>query len=259
MSVTRADVKACCVAAYDSAAARYLLGDSLHPGGAALTARLVRALGVGPRAIVVDIASGPGTSAQMAARLVGCRVIGLDLSHDSTRVAAANAADADPGGRIRFVTADAEALPLRDASVDGILCECALCLFPAKKRAIREIARVLRRGARLALSDVTAASGRLPVELRTLEAHVACLAGALPLIQIASLVSGAGLIVETLERHDDALGGMLERIEARLRVARLVGGGPLSDHITSAQALLASAREAVSEGTLGYGVVIARR
>ena len=56
-------IKACCAAAYSSPAARLLLGDSLHPGGAALTARLGRALGVAPGDVVVDVACGPGASA----------------------------------------------------------------------------------------------------------------------------------------------------------------------------------------------------
>lgn len=259
MSVAAADIKSCCATAYASAAARYLLGDSFHPGGIQLTTRLVQGLAVGPGAVVADIASGPGTSAQLAARRAGCDVIGLDLSHEIARIAAADASASDLGPRIRFVTADAEALPLRDASVDGVLCECALCLFPAKERAVREIARVLRPGGRLALSDVTAVRERLPATLRTLEAHVACLADAMPLAQIASLLADAGMAVETVERHDDAVRVMLDRIEARLRVARLFGSAAPADHIASAQALLGIVRTAVDEGTLGYGVIIARR
>ena len=48
MTLAAEEIKACCAAAYSSPAARFLLGDSFHPGGAALTSRLARALQVGP-------------------------------------------------------------------------------------------------------------------------------------------------------------------------------------------------------------------
>jgi len=134
------EIKACCAAAYSSPAARFLLGDSFHPGGAALTSRLVRALRVGPGDVVVDVGCGPGMSALQLARKTGCEVIGVDL--------APPAVSDDP--RVRFIRGDAEALPLDNASVDGALCECALCTFPDKDAAVGELARVLRPGARVA-------------------------------------------------------------------------------------------------------------
>lgn len=259
MSVVASDARACCAAAYSSAAARYLLGDSFHPGGLELTARLAGALAVGRGELVADIASGPGTSALFLARSAGCRVIGLDISAAAASEAARAGAVAGLDATVRFACADAEALPLPDASVDGVLCECALCLVPDKRRAVGEIARALRPGARLALSDVTAAPERLSPDLRSLEAWVGCLAGALPLPELADLVSDAGLRVEKVEQRDDVLVAMLDRIEARLRVARLLGAGPLAGHLETATALLASARTALGEHTIGYGVIIARR
>ena len=77
------EVKACCASVYGSAAERWLLGESFHPGGSALTSRLIEALGVGPGATIVDAASGPGTSALQAAREAGCDVVGVDLSEES--------------------------------------------------------------------------------------------------------------------------------------------------------------------------------
>lgn len=255
MTVAAAEVKACCASAYASPAARYLLGDSFHSGGLALTGRLVRRLAVGPDSLVADVACGPGSSARLAARIGGCAVVGLDISP----ALAATAAAAPPGARVHFVAAAAEALPLDDGSVDGVLCECALCLFPDPARAVREMARVLRVGARLALADVTAAPDRLPPELRTREAHLACLGGARPLEEIVRLVRSAGLAVQSAERHDDAAHALLDRVEARLRLARLVGLGALADGLGTARTIVDAARRALVEGTLGYAVVIARR
>ena len=259
MTIATGDVRTCCATAYASEAARYLLGDSFHPGGLELTSDLVRALRVSASAVVADVASGPGSSARLAARQLGCAVVGLDLSPESARAAQEGALREDVADRVHFVAADAERLPLPDASVDGVLCECALCLFGDKERAMREIVRVLRPGARLALSDVTASPDRLPSRLRQLDAHVACLAHASPLADIAALAEGAGMIVETVESRDGAAHAMLDQIDARLRVARLFVAGPLADRLETGRELLAAARTALREGTLGYGVVIARR
>lgn len=255
MTPSAQQVKACCAAAYGSTAARVVLGDSFHPGGAALTARLVSALDVEPGGLVVDVASGLGTSAIQVARETGCDVIGVDLSHECVAHAAAAAERQGLSARVRFLRCDAEALPLPDGSADGVLCECALCTFPDKERAAAELARVLRPGARLALSDVTAEPGRLPTELQTLEAWVACVGNAHPLEDIGGLLTSAGLAVEASERHDDALLELVERVDARLRALRLVLGEAVEQGLT----LTRAARQALDDGALGYAAVIARR
>lgn len=246
MTLAADEIKVCCAAAYASTAARLLLGDSFHPGGAGLTARLGRALRVGPGDLVVDVACGPGTSALQLARETGCEVIGIDLAPPT-----------DPADepRVRFVRGDAEALPLGDEGVEGALCECALCTFPDKQAAARELARVLRPGARLALSDLTARTGQLPDSLTSLQAWVACIADARPLEEIAALLELAGLVVEATETHDGALAALLDRIEARLKVAALLD----PQGVARGGELVSEARRALDRGLLGYGVVIARR
>lgn len=259
MTITAATAKSCCAGAYASDAARFLLGDDFHPGGGALTDELVRALRVGPGDTVVDVASGPGTSARRLAATTGCAVVGVDLA-SAVGVSADRRARQSAGGHeVRFVSGDAEALPLADASVDGALCECAFCLFTDKTAAAGEIARVLRPGARLALSDVWIDPVRLPPELRSLEAYVACLAEALPLERTAEVLAVAGLAIERVERRDDVVAPLLERIAARLRVARLIGGGALLGHTDRAERLVHVAEDALRDGALGYGIVVARR
>jgi SAM-dependent methyltransferase len=259
VSLAAVDLKSCCSRAYVSEGVRYLLGDTLHPGGTALTDDLARALRVGSGDVVMDVASGLGGSATRVAATTGCSVVGVDLAAAAAVVATQRARDAGLERSARFVCADAEALPFADGSIDGALCECALCLFPDKPAAAREIARVLRPGARLALSDVSADPARLPDELRSLDAYVACLAGALPLERTAALLASAGLTVERVDRRDDVIEPMLERIGARLRLARLVVGGPLQGVVERAESLLERAWSGVRQGAIGYGVVIARR
>jgi arsenite methyltransferase len=223
MTVAASEIKACCAATYGSEAVRWLLGDRLHPGGARLTARLVDALGAAPGALGADVACGPGTSALQAAERTGCNVVGVDLSASNIELATTAAAASGLAGRARFVVGDAEALPLADAGVDGVLCECALRTFPDKPAAVREITRVLRPGGVLALSDVMADPDRLRVELRSLDAWIACIGDARPLPALAELIAAGGLTVELRERQNAALSELVDRVDARLRVARAVG------------------------------------
>src|SRR5258708_20862445 len=65
------EVKSCCAALYASDWARLLLGDSFHPGGLRLTARLGELLELGPADRVLDLAAGPGTSALLFAQPFG--------------------------------------------------------------------------------------------------------------------------------------------------------------------------------------------
>ena len=259
MSLAAEDVKACCATAYSSPAARWLLGDSFHPGGAELTSRLGQALQVGAGKLVLDVASGPGTSALQIARETGCDVLGVDLAAESVASATRAAAKAGLSGTVTFLRGDAEALPLPDEGADGALCECALCTFPDKERAAGELARVLRPGARVAISDMTALTDELPPELSNTQAWVACIADARPLEEIAALLKEAGLVIETIERHDQELGAMLDRIDARLRTARLLGAGLFGDRIGKGRELVAAAQDALARDLLGYAVVIAHR
>lgn len=259
---TARHLKACCARAYASEAARWVLGERFHPGGAALTARLAAWLNVGSGSLIADVACGSGASAIQVARLTGCRVIGLDLSPDNVTSAQRTAAHAGLSGRVSFVVGDAEALPLDNASLDGALSECALCTFPDKPAAARELVRALRPGARLALADMTAEPARLPQQLRTLHAWVACVADARPLAGTAQLLEGVGLVVERQERHDSALSELLDRIQGRLLMGRLLqDGAPHAqrEHLERGLELVAAAHEALADQSLGYGAVLARR
>ena len=262
MTAAAEEIKACCAAAYGSEAVRRLLGDRLHPGGAALTARLIDALGGGRGALVADVACGAGASALQAVEQARCRVVGIDIAPTNVERARAAVAAAGLADRARFVCGDAEALPLDDASVDGVLCECALCMFPDKRVAVREIARVLRPGGVLALSDMTAEPGELPGELRSLAAWIACIGDARPLDELAELLNANGLDVTRRERHDTALRDLVERADARLRLARAMRSSlpaELAGSIERGLAIAAVAQEAVASGALGYGVIVARR
>jgi arsenite methyltransferase len=259
---TPEEIKACCAAAYDSDLAALLLGDSYHPGGLALTRKLARQLDLPPDAHVLDVAAGRGATARVLASEFALRVSGVDLSAGNVTLARGTAAADGLTDRLSFQIADAELLPHPDASFDAAVVECALCTFPDKPAAVSEIARVLRRGGKLGLTDVHAEADRLPAELSTLAAHVACIADALPMHAYAALVDAAGLSVTRTERHDTAIMRMIDQIEARLTLARLTAPAQIEAlglDIHRAGPALAAARAAVADNILGYGLLVAEK
>jgi arsenite methyltransferase len=250
----------CCVSAYESEAVRWLLGDELHPGGDALSRRLADLAGVGPGSKVLDIASGRGRTARLLAAEFGAEVTGVEPSGPSVAAARAEAEAAGLEGRVRFVRGDAAALPAASGVVDAVVCECALCLFSDKGRAIAEMRRVLRPGGVVAIADVTAEADELPAALRGLVGRVACLAEALPSEGYEALLHDARFELFPAESHDGALAALAERVEYRLRVARMLDtAATYRDAVAEAIAVVQEARSAIARGSLGYRLFVARR
>lgn len=260
-----AEVKACCAAAYSTDAVALVLGPSYHPGGLALTRRLADVLELSPGQRVVDVASGPGTTARLLAAEYGVIVDGVDLGEaavERARAASAPADVADMTGRVRFHRGDAERLPLPDGIADAVVCECAFCTFPGKEAAAAEFARVLRPGGRVGITDVTVAGAGLPAELTTMAAWVACIAGARPAQEYAAILGAAGLKVVSAEAHDDALAQMIGQIEARVRLLRMTAAGQLAAAGVDTGAVLrysALAGRAVAGGLIGYRLLVAEK
>jgi len=253
-------VKLCCARSYQQDAVALILGDSYHPGGLELTRRLGRSLNLRRGELVLDVASGPGTTAFLLAADFGVNVEGVDLGDQA--VAKANARSAAEGmdEQVHFSVGDAERLPLEDASVDAIVCECAFCTFPDKPTAAAEMARVLRQGGRLGITDVVLDPSRLHDELKTLAGWVACLADARPLDEYAELLAAAGLRVTLTESHDAALAKMIDQIDARLMAFRMTAAPALAGvDFDVARQRTALAAEAVREGIAGYALLVAEK
>lgn len=256
-----ADFPACCADVYASPAVRWLLDGELHPGGAELTRRAIELARIGAADRVLDVAAGGGASALLLAREVGCRVTGLDYGAGAVAEAAEAASVAGLEPIARFVRGDAEALPFEDSSFDVVLCECSLCTFTDKATAVAEMARVLRPGGRVAIADVTADVARLPQLLRGEIARVACVAGALTADGYRDLLKAAGFEVVAGEPHRAELAEMADIVEARLRVARMLGSPELSElgpAIDAAVEMASLAQGAIEDGRLGYAIFVGR-
>ena len=254
--------KRCCAAAYSGDAVAMVLGESYHPGGLALTRELLSHLELRAGQRVLDVAAGRGASALLIATEHPVEVDGVDLSPANVDHANAAAHDAGLGSRVRFHLGDAERLPLGDGAVDAAVCECAFCTFPDKPAAAAELARVLRRGGRLGITDVTVAPPGLTGDLAGLAGWVACLADARPLEEYSSILAAVGLRTVHTERHDAALARMVEEIHARLRALRMVRAAvPAMEGIDVDRALdlCAQAAAAVRDGVAGYAMLVAVR
>jgi SAM-dependent methyltransferase len=192
----------------------------------------------------------------------GLRVAGLDLSAANVALAQGRADAEGLAGRVWFTVGDAERLPYPNSAFDAVVVECALCTFPNKRAAASEIARVLRPSGKLGLTDVLADPPRLPAELTTLTARIACVADALPLRGYADLLHDAGLDAIHTERHDTAVTRMIDHLEARLAVLRLTARARFEEiglDIDRARFILSTARAAVNDGILGYGLLVAEK
>lgn len=255
-----AEAKACCASAYSSDIVATLLGESYHPGGLALTRRLTGHLRMRTDTPVLDVACGRGATAIAIAAEHGCPVAGVDLSE--ANIASAEYAASKIGGRFDFRVGDAEALPFAEDTFAAVVCECALCTFPDKATAASEFARVLRPGGRLGITDVTADLERLPPDLSGLGGWIACIADARPLSEYARILKRAGFRIVTTEHHDDAIRTMVKQIEARLQLVQMTArdqAAALGLDFDTAPGILKATRQAIDDGILGYGLIVAER
>jgi hypothetical protein len=253
-------VKACCASAYGTDLVSLLLGDSFHPGGADLTRRLAIALDLQPGRQVVDVAAGIGTTALLLAAEFDVDVLGVDLGDTQVARARQRALDTGFDGLVRFEVGDAERLPVDDASFDAVVCECAFCTFPDKATAAAELARVLRPGGQVGITDIWLDPSRLEPELQGLAGRIACIADARPIDEVQTILERAGLVVSHIERHDEALLDTIDRVATRLRAARLLNVAMLRRfNIARGVELAGRAADAVQRGDAGYMLLTATK
>lgn len=137
-----------------------------------------------PGEVVVDLGCGGGLDVFLAAAKVGTsgRAIGIDMTQEMIDRARANAAkgiDGRPISNVEFHLATIDKLPLPNASVDCVISNCVINLAPDKRAVFREIARVLKPGGRLAVSDLILRRPLPPEIAEDVTAYVGCIAGAI--------------------------------------------------------------------------------
>jgi arsenite methyltransferase len=161
-----------------------------------------------PGDTVVDLGSGAGKDAFLAAAIVGVtgHVIGVDMTPQMLALADANAAKFAASSaltNVEFREGYIEQLPVEDATVDAVISNCVVNLSPDKAQVFREAHRVLKPGGRLIVSDIVL-ERELPAEAKESAAlYAACISGALLRSDYLGAIEAAGFqSIELLADHD---------------------------------------------------------
>jgi len=143
--------------------------------------------------IVLDLGSGGGVDAFLAAKKVGVKgkVIGVDMTEEMIQKARATALKYGYEN-VEFQLGEIENLPIEDRSVDVVISNCVINLSLDKKRVFREAYRVLKPNGRIMISDIVT-EGELPEEVKkNFEAWAGCVAGALERDQYLDTIKRVG-------------------------------------------------------------------
>jgi ubiquinone/menaquinone biosynthesis C-methylase UbiE len=154
---------------------------------------------------VLDLGCGGGFDVFVAARKVGPngKCIGIDMTTAMLQKARQNAVrfEKRTGLKTEFRLGEIEHLPVADGSIDVVISNCVINLSPEKEQVWREVARVLKPGGRVCVSDI-ALLKPLPENLReSMSALVGCVAGAVLVDDTLHMVEMAGLKVESTEKE----------------------------------------------------------
>jgi arsenite methyltransferase len=193
-----------------------------------------------PGEVVLDLGSGAGLDAFLAAQRVGPegRVHGVDMTRQMLSKARYNAAEFRRRtglDNVTFHQGQIEALPLPDGSVDVVLSNCVLNLSPDQPKVWREIARVLRPGGRVCISDMVLLRPLPEAVLESVTALVGCISGAALIDDLCDMVREAGLVELSLVPKGEAVEAMLPLDDPMTTTLRglLPAGSRPSDFITS--------------------------
>ncbi len=168
-----------------------------------------------PGDVVLDLGSGGGIDVILSAKRVGPtgRAIGVDMTDEMLDLARRNAAEAGTTN-VEFRRGTIEDLPLDDASVDVVISNCVVNLSGDKAAVFAEIARVLRPGGRIGISDVVADDALSPTERAARGSFTGCIAGALSFAEYRAGLAAAGLddvVIDATHAVADGLHGAIVR------------------------------------------------
>jgi len=137
--------------------------DEFHLGWSAATEELAEDLGFEHGMTVLEVGSGIGGPARHLARLLGCDVVGVDLTPEFVEVAETLTRRCHLSGKVSFVQASALAMPFADGEFEGAVMLHVGMNIADKAALFREVRRVMRQGARFGVYDIMRmAEGDLP-------------------------------------------------------------------------------------------------
>ena len=169
---------------------------------------------------VLDLGSGGGIDVLLSAKRVGPtgRAFGLDMTDEMLALAQRNAAEAG-ATNVEFLKGQIEAIPLPADSVDVVISNCVVNLAADKPSVFREIARVLRPGGRIGISDIVAEDRLTPAERHERGSYAGCIAGALSITEFREGLEAAGMTNVSITPTHDVADGILSAIVAATKPA----------------------------------------
>jgi arsenite methyltransferase len=193
-----------------------------------------------PGEVLLDLGSGAGFDAFVAGPKAGAtgRVIGVDMTPEMLAKARRNIAtyrERTGLDNVEFRLGEIEHLPVADNSVDVVISNCVLNLSPDKPQVWREIARVLKPGGRVAVSDLALLKPLPPEVLKMVEALVGCVAGAVLMSETERMTRDAGLVEVRLNPKPGYVEALMQGQDPLyLKIAaQLPAGTQPGDFITS--------------------------
>jgi len=162
-----------------------------------------------PGETVLDLGSGGGIDVLLSARRVGPtgKAYGLDMTDEMLDLARRNAAEAG-AANVEFLRGRIEEIPLPGESVDVVISNCVVNLSTDKPAVLAEIARVLKPGGRVGISDVVAEDRLTPADRAARGSHVGCIAGALSFTEYTHGLEAAGLVEVSVSPTHEVTDGM---------------------------------------------------
>ncbi|MFI5255229.1 MAG: arsenite methyltransferase [Candidatus Limnocylindrales bacterium] len=167
---------------------------------------------------VLDLGSGGGIDVLLSARRVGAtgRAFGLDMTDEMLALARRNAAEAG-ATNVEFLKGRIEAVPLPAGSIDVVISNCVINLSTDKPAVFAEMARVLRPGGRVGVSDIVAEDQLTPEQRVERGSYVGCIAGALSFAEYRAGLEAAGFRDVAITRSHTVADGMWSAIVKAVR------------------------------------------
>ncbi len=176
---------------------------------------------------VLDLGSGGGIDVLLSAKRVGPtgRAFGVDMTDEMLALAQRNAAMAG-ATNVEFLKGDIEAIPLPAESIDVVISNCVVNLAVDKRAVFAEIARVLRPGGRIGISDIVADDTLTPEERAERGSYAGCIAGALSVSEFREGLAAVGLTDVSITPSHTVTDGMTSSI---IKASKPADARPLID------------------------------
>ena len=188
---------------------------------------------------VLDLGSGGGIDVLLSEHLVGPtgRAFGLDMTDEMLALAQRNAAEAG-ATNVEFLRGHIESIPLPANSIDVVISNCVVNLAADKGAVFAEIARVLRPGGRMGVSDIVAEDHLTAAERAERGSYAGCIAGALSMAEFRAGLEAAGLADISITPTHLVVDGMTSAIIKATKPMATAGPGPEGGAATQALILL---------------------